>query len=180
MCEIAYQNKDITSKLFAERFQGKSLNIYGLNLPPVRQALPTNIPQIMANELRIDNVFLLEDDTIAVIDYESDYKKRNKHKYVRYVNHIAEHYGRQWKKDVAVRMSVIYTADVERSETSDLLDAGCLRLETQSVFLSEMDPEEISKRLYQKVTDRILLSEEELMEFIILPLTYKGKDEKNK
>ena len=105
----AYQNKDITSKLFAERFQGKSLNIYGLNLPPVRQALPTNIPQIIVNELRIDNVFLLEDDTIAVIDYESDYKKRNKHKYVRYVNHVSEHYGRQWKKDVAVRMIVIYS-----------------------------------------------------------------------
>ena len=76
MCEIAYQNKDITSKLFAERFQGKSLKVYGLNLPPVRQALPTNIPQIMANELKIDNVFLLEDNTIAVIDYESDYKKK--------------------------------------------------------------------------------------------------------
>ena len=62
MCEIAYQNKDITSKLFAERFQGKSLKVYGLDLPPVRQALPTNIPQIMANELKIDNVFLLEDN----------------------------------------------------------------------------------------------------------------------
>lgn len=180
MCEIAYQNKDITSKLFAERFQGKSLKVYGLNLPPVRQALPTNIPQIMANELKIDNVFLLEDNTIAVIDYESDYKKRNKHKYVRYVNHVSEHYGRQWKKDVIVRMIVIYTADVERSETSDLLDAGCLKLETQSVFLSEMNSEEISRRLYQKVADRIPLSEEELMEFIILPLTYRGKDEKNK
>ena len=69
---------------------------------------------------------------------------------------------------------------MKRSETSDLLDAGCLKLETQSVFLSELDPEEISKRLYQKVTERIPLSEEELMEFIILPLTYKGKDEKNK
>ncbi len=180
MCEIAYQNKDITSKLFAERFQGKSLKVYGLNLPPVRQALPTNIPQIMANELKIDNVFLLEDNTIAVIDYESDYKKRNKHKYVRYVNHVSEHYGRQWKKDVIVRMIVIYTADVERSETSDLLDAGCLKLETQSVFLSEMNSQEISRRLYQKVADRIPLSEEELMEFIILPLTYRGKDEKNK
>lgn len=162
MCEIAYQNKDITSKLFAERFQGKSLKVYGLNLPPVRQALPTNIPQIMANELKIDNVFLLEDNTMAVIDYESDYKKRNKHKYVRYVNHVSEHYGRQWKKDVIVRMIVIYTADVERSETSDLLDAGCLKLETQSVFLSEMNSEEISRRLYQKVADRIPLSEEEL------------------
>ena len=41
-----------------------------------------------------------------------------------------------------VRMIVIYTADVERSETSDLLDAGCLKLETQSVFLSEMNSEE--------------------------------------
>ena len=77
-------------------------------------------------------------------------------------------------------MIVIYTADVERSETSDLLDAGCLKLEVQSVFLSEMNPEEISKRLYQKVTDRIPLSEEELMEFIILPLTYRGKYDKNK
>ena len=68
---------------------------------------------------------------------------------------------------MAVRMTVIYTEDVKCSETSDLLDAGCLKLETQSVFLSEMDPEEISKRLYRKVTDRIPLSEEELMEFII-------------
>ena len=104
-------------------------------------------------------------------------KKRNKHKYVRYVNHVSEHYGRQWKKDVIVRMIVIYTADVERSETSDLLDAGCLKLETQSVFLSEMNSEEISRRLYQKVADRIPLSEEELMEFIILPLTYRGRIE---
>ena len=54
------------------------------------------------------------------------------------------------------------------------------KLETQSVFLSEMNSEEISRRLYQKVADRIPLSEEELMEFIILPLTYRGKDEKNK
>lgn len=81
---------------------------------------------------------------------------------------------------MSVRMIVIYTADVERSETSDILDSGCLKLEVQSVFLSEMNPEEISKRLYQKVTDRIPLSEEELMEFIILPLTYRGKYDKNK
>lgn len=180
MSRIANQIKDITSKLFSERIQGKSLNVYGLKLPPVRQALPTNIPQIMTNGLKTGNIFLLEDNTIAVIDCESDYKKRNKHKYVEYVNYISEYYGSHWEKDVTVRMIVIYMADVERSETTDLLDLDCLKLETQSVFLSEMNPEEISRRLYQKVTDRIPLSEEELMEFIILPLTYRGKDEKNK
>ena len=78
------------------------MNVNGLDLPPVRQALPTNIPQILANELRIDNVFLLEDNTIAIIDYESDYNKRNKHKYVRYVNHVSEFYGKQWRKDVCL------------------------------------------------------------------------------
>ena len=65
MNNIAYQNKDITSKVFAQQFKGKSLKPYGFDLPPVKQVLPTNIPQVQANELRIDNVFLLEDDTFC-------------------------------------------------------------------------------------------------------------------
>lgn len=79
---IAYQNKDITSKAFAERFKGKSLKVYGLDIPTIKRVLPTNIPQIQANELKIDNVFLLVDDTIAIIDYESTYDEKNKHKYI--------------------------------------------------------------------------------------------------
>ncbi len=110
----------------------------------------------MANELKINNVFLLEDNTIAVIDYESDYKKRNKYKYVRYINHVSEHYGRQWKKDVAVHMIVIYTADVERSETSDLMDAGSLKLETQFVFLSEMDSVETIAEILSMIEEEVL------------------------
>ena len=176
MCEIAYQNKDITSKLFAERFQGKSLKVYGLNLPPVRQALPTNIPQIMANELKIDNVFLLEDNTIAVIDYESDYKKRNKHKYVRYVNHVSEHYGRQWKKDVIVRMIVIYTADVEKAPEE--FSAGCLTLKIEQAFLRKIDSETVQEEIREKLALGLPLSDDELMKLIILPLTYKGKEKK--
>jgi hypothetical protein len=68
---IAYQNKDIASKVFAENFKGKSLKVYGLDVPKVVQVLPTNLPEITANELRIDNLFLLEDGTLAIIDYES-------------------------------------------------------------------------------------------------------------
>jgi hypothetical protein len=65
---IAYQNKDIASKVFAENFKGKSLKVYGLDVPKVVQVLPTNLPEITANELRIDNLFLLEDGTLAIID----------------------------------------------------------------------------------------------------------------
>ena len=31
--EIAYQNKDITSKVLAENFKGKTFRVYGLDLP---------------------------------------------------------------------------------------------------------------------------------------------------
>ncbi|MDE7039267.1 MAG: hypothetical protein K2O98_15340 [Lachnospiraceae bacterium] len=43
-------------------------------MPKIKQILPTNLPQIQVNEMRIDNLFLLEDDSIAIIDYESDVK----------------------------------------------------------------------------------------------------------
>lgn len=76
--EIAYQNKDITSKLLAENFKGKTFRVYGINLPQIKQVLPTNIPAIKANELRIDNLFELEDNSAAIVDYESDYKKSQK------------------------------------------------------------------------------------------------------
>lgn len=36
--KIAYQNKDITSKVLAERFQGKTFCVYGLDLPVIIQA----------------------------------------------------------------------------------------------------------------------------------------------
>ena len=76
--DIAYQNKDITSKMLAESFKGKSFRVYGLDLPEVRNVLPTNIPAVKANELRLDNLFELADGTAAIVGYESDYNKEDK------------------------------------------------------------------------------------------------------
>lgn len=44
--EIAYQNKDITSKVLAEHFKGKIFKVYGLELPKIVQVLPTNLPAV--------------------------------------------------------------------------------------------------------------------------------------
>lgn len=90
--DIAYQNKDITSKMLAENFKGKSFRVYGLNIPPVRRAEPTNIPAVKANELRIDNLFELADGSAAIVDYESDYDKADKIKYLNYLAGIASRY----------------------------------------------------------------------------------------
>ena len=46
----------------------KSLAVYGVNLPKIKAVMPTNLPAIEANELRIDNLFRLEDDSLALIE----------------------------------------------------------------------------------------------------------------
>ena len=170
---ISYQNKDIVSKTMAENFKNKSLKVYGLDLPKIVQVLPTNLPAVSANELRIDNLFLLEDGTIAIIDYESVYNEENKVKYLNYVTRVVERYKNEGRLDIKIRMIVIYTADIKPEDTTSIYDAGAIKLEIESAYLSKLDSEGIKNRLKEKVTKGEALTEEELMEFIILPLTIR-------
>ena len=178
--DIAYQNKDIMSKVFADKFADKSLKVYGLDIPKIKQVLPTNLPAVSANELRIDNLFLLEDGTIAIIDYESKYKKEDKIKYLNYITRVLERYKTEGKLDIKLRMIVIYTADVKPEEVQPEYNAGTLKFAITPAFLSQIDSKEVMDRLNKKVLTNEPLTDEELMEFIILPLTYKGDDDKKK
>ena len=177
---VSWQNKDVTSKVMAERMKEKSLKVYGLDVPKIVQVLPTNLPEISANEMRIDNLFLLEDGTLAIIDYESKYRDEDKVKYLQYVARVVERYRREGKLKMKIRMIVIYTADVEPREVTKEYDMGALQMEIQPAFLSEMDSREIMERLQAKVNAGEHLTDEEMMEFIILPLTYRGTGKRSR
>lgn len=175
---IAYQNKDITSKLLAENFKGKTFRVYGLDIPEVKAVLPTNIPSVRANELRLDNLFELVDGTVALVDYESDYKKEDKVKYLNYLAGIADRYQQEKKVCPMLRMIVIYTGDIERRQVSDEYDIGAVRMTLEPAFLSELDSGGLFRHLKEKVERNEPLDDEELMGFIILPLSYRKKEEK--
>ena len=178
--EISYQNKDIVSKVFADKFKGKSLSVYGLNVPRVADVLPTNLPDFSANELKIDNLFLLEDGSIAIIDYESKYSRKNRNKYINYISRVLKRYENEGIYDVRLRMIVIYTGDVTRNQVSDYFDGGAFSLQIDNAFLSEINSREVRSRLESKIKKGLPLTDEEMMEFIILPLTYKGEASQRK
>lgn len=175
---IAYQNKDIISKVFTESFGSKSLEVYGLHVPKVVGLLPTNLPAVEANELRIDNLLELEDGAIGILDYESDYSEEDKAKYLNYIARVYKRLISEGKGDKNVRMIVIYTADVNPKTVKTNVKKTGFSINIDAAYLSELDSEEIRKRLSDKITRGESLSDQELMELIILPLTYKTKDKK--
>ncbi len=175
--EIAYQNKDVLSKILAENFKEKSLKVYGVKVPRIKEVLPTNLPAIQVNEMRLDNLFLLEDGSLAVIDYESEVKRSNQLKYVNYIVRVLERYKKNGMPK-NIRMIVIYTADVKTAPKR--FSAGCLTLRMERAFLGKMNPEAMSKQIRVKLENKEPLSEEEQMKLIILPLAYKGKERKRR
>ena len=175
---IAYQNKDIEFKLMSETYKEKSFDAYGLKLPKIKEVLPTNLPAVSANEMRIDNLFLLEDDTVAIVDYESEDKTSNRVKYINYIGRIMQRYDSQGIRIPELRMIVIYTGDVETAK--DTWEIPCLTLKMEQVFIHSLPDAEIYQSVKKKLENNETLSEKELMQLIILPLAKKGKEAKQK
>ena len=175
---ITYHNKDVISKLFGEKLKNKSFEVYGLQIPEITEVLPTNLPAVEANEMRLDNLFRLKDDSLALVDYESTYDYEDKIKYLNYIARTLKRYKAFTNPKQIIHMIVIYTGDVEKGKTIDKLDVGCLQLKVEEVFLSELNAEAIETDLYQKIHVGKSLSGQEQMQFIILPLIYKGTEAK--
>ncbi len=174
---IAYQNKDILFKILGQTYKEKSFAAYGIDLPPIRELLPTNLPKISANEKDIDNLFLLADGTYAIVDYEAEYKKLNKIKYLNYIARVMEKYYKE-DENFNLRLVVIYTGDVKSAEPN--FETKCLTLRTEQAFLSHIDGEAAFNMIRQKIHSGTLLEDDDLMKLVILPLTVpgsKGKQE---
>lgn len=173
---IAYQNKDIEFKILSEGYKEKSFRAFGLELPRIKELLPTNLPRVSVDEKRMDNLFLLEDDTIAIVDYEAEDKRSNRIKYMNYIARVLERYEKNRTKIKDLRMIVVYTGDVQKADP--IMEMSCFTLRMEQVFLSKLDGEAIFDSIRVKTETKEKLTEEELMQLIILPLTDKGKEKK--
>ena len=174
---IAYQNKDILFKILGQTYKEKSFAAYGIDLPPIKELLPTSLPKISANEKDIDNLFLLEDGTYAIVDYESEFKKLNKIKYLNYIARVMEKY---YKEDETfnLRLIVIYTGDVKSAEP--IYETNCFTLRMEQAFLSHIDGETAFESISQKLLSGIPLEDDDMMKLVILPLTMPGIEGKQK
>lgn len=172
---ITYQNKDIVSKLFGDQMKGKSLSLFGLktNLRVV-DIRPTNIPIVQARELRMDNLFELEDGSVAILDYESEYKEANFTKYGRYLMDVIDRYLKEGKQP-DIHMMVLYTADIEKTKT--VFSRTACQIQVEASYMTGLPSDAWLKEVQKGIADHAV-TDEILMHLVLLPLTYKGEEKK--
>ncbi len=175
---VSYQNKDILFKVLSEAYREKSFAAYGIDLPRIKAVLPTNLPKIWANVKEPDGLFLLEDDTYVIVDYESEYRRENMVKYLGYAARVIEKHCGSRRKEIWLRLIVVYTGDVTTAES--VMDVGCLTLRIEQVFLSNLDGEGEYARIRKILKEGRPLRDEDVMRLVILPLTQRGKEKKRR
>lgn len=173
---IGYHNKDIISKIFGDNMRGKSLSAMGWETDlTVCDILPTNLPALQLDELRMDNLFQLSDGSLAIIDYESVYKKSNMIKYMTYVVRVLGRSG-VITDHTKIRVMVLYTADVQKAPEE--VHIGCMDFHIEAAYLTGVDSEQWMSEIRRRI-EASELDEETMMHMILLPLTYQGREQKN-
>ena len=173
---ITHNFKDITSKFLAQLFKGDSLRTYGFQVPKVESLEPTELPSVMVNDFRVDNLFKFEDGTYALVDYECDYNIKDKFKYHNYLVRIASKYYNDTNNVINIRMLVIYSANVKEEKIQNTIDFGAVKLTVESIILKDMDTLGILNDLTNKVENNLPLTDKDKMQLIILPLTCEYED----
>ena len=79
---------------------------------------------------------------------------------------------------IPLRDSFIDTGDVEKAES--VFDFGCLTLHPEQVFLSRMDGNAELESIRQKIHFGIVLTDDELMKLMVLPLSVPGTEGKQR
>jgi len=173
--DVAYQNKDISSKYFVEEFKDTFFKVFGLDLPDIVREEPTELPTIEVNDRAMDKLYYLADGSYAIIDFESVYSEENKVKYLGYVARLLKRVYNQSKIIPKLRVVIIYTADVEEGSTISELDMGDEKLVLTEAFLSNLDAESIIENCRQKIINEEKLSDSDKLSIMLCPMAVIGK-----
>lgn len=173
---ISYQAKDILFKSLSELYKNQTLDVYGLHgLPKIKALLPNEFPAVQASTKRSDTLFLLEDDSILLLEYESNNRFIANHlKYLDYAYRLLDTYYKTEKQIRPIRIVVIYTSDITRVE--EQLHAGDVFISSQAVLLCEFNGDAIFHAIEEKIRNNEPLTAEETMKLILVPLMHSRYD----
>ena len=76
--DISHNGKDITFKDLTSRHISKPFEVLGLEDIKIKKSIEKELPAVTANIHMGDDIFLLEENTFLIVDYESSFLPKNR------------------------------------------------------------------------------------------------------
>ncbi|KLU62353.1 hypothetical protein CEB3_c12140 [Peptococcaceae bacterium CEB3] len=167
--QISGHNNDIIMKATAEMFKDKTLEVLGLKTAKIKDVMPTVLPVVEAQEKRMDFVFLLEDETLLHLEFQTTVPEDLLRRVAFYGSRIVARHDRE------VNTAVIYSGRIESAP--DLLRRGSLTYQVTNVYMKGMDGDKEYQRIKSKLERGEALDEADLLKLIFLPLMKSKQSE---
>ncbi|ACV61598.1 hypothetical protein Dtox_0684 [Desulfofarcimen acetoxidans DSM 771] len=159
---ITRQNNDVIMKAVSQLFTDKTLSAIGLKTARIVSVMPTVLPVVEVKEKRIDFVFLLKDNSILHLEFQTTIPKDILIRMVTYGSRLVEKY------DQDVNTVVIYSGKIESAPR--LLRKGSLTYKVKNIYMKKFDGDAEYKRIYEKIKNKKPLDEIDIQRLIFLPL----------
>lgn len=167
--QISGHNNDIIMKATAEMFKDKTLEVLGLKTAKIRDIMPTVLPVVEAQEKRLDFVFLLEDETLLHLEFQTTVPEDLLRRVAFYGTRIVA------KHDRDVHTAIIYSGRIESAPNR--LHKGSLTYQVTNVYLKGMNGDKEYLRIKIKLEQGEALEQTDLLKLIFLPLMKSTKSE---
>jgi hypothetical protein len=158
-----HQPKDYYQKLLSLLAKDSAfMKFYGLDLPPVKESLNTELIIHNTSRMRADLIFLLEDDTVLNLEFQTKYAYEDLLRFRDYNIYLNKHEGRK------VISLIVYSASTKAVPSE--LDTGSIVFKPLQVMLGEYIADDILSTLKSKITGDYNPNSEELLSLAYLTL----------
>ena len=154
--------KDILLKRLARGLRGGFPAFLGLDLAPIVEALPAELPVLRVQTEQPDTLFGLEDAAIVQFEFQMKRNPDDLERFYRIQFAVAEHY------QCPVHTVVLYGPDV--LDAPDTLDRGSVVFRVRNLYIGAQDREAVMAMLRERLATSQPLSEAEGTRLKLLPL----------
>ncbi len=171
---IPRNHKDISFYVMSAMFKDEIIDYYDLKLAKIKDIIQTKVPYVEVKGQYIDISFILEDNTIAHFEFESDYINRND--LIRY-----GHYDLELHKahPTTIRRIVIFAAGVQSAPAP--LRIGSVNQKHKYIFLKkDFDGDRVLAELREIVLAGKPITVKDKIDIMLLPMMKSTQSDPSK
>jgi hypothetical protein len=164
---VVRHSTDIVLKLIAAALGGDLFARFGVPLPPIVDALPTELPQLEVRTQHTDQLFRLADDSILHLEFQTTQRRGELMRFAAYNLAVCQQY------EQPVWTVVLYGAGIRSAP--DTWQSGSLTFRVQNILVGQEDGDAVLQRLREKAACGEPLTASDRVDLIFSPLMRQSR-----